>query len=398
MASFGEAWYEKQILPVQHGRGVNGYINHNTGENVSGDQTLRPSELWEKCDDYGKIMLESKLASHPYNLERKWNPDNVQVPLLTAANWGGQGLHTRGSIEGYIRAASKEKYLEVHGKEHWTHYYTEYGVNLQKEFFAHYLKGKDNGFDQRKRVQLQIREVGEKFTVRYEEDWPIPRTKWTKFYLHSESMSLSETPPESKDVISFEAMGEGLNFISAPLVEDTEITGPIASKLVISSTTKDADLFLIFRVFTPDLHEVTFLGALDPHTPIAQGWLRASHRKLDPNLSTPYTPWHTHDEEQPLKPGEPYEMDIEIVPTCIVVPKGHRIGLSIRGKDYRYLPAESGSSLAHMKAKFTGCGPFLHEDRQDRPPEIFAGKTTLHIDPQNPPYILLPVIPEEKET
>ena len=58
--------------------------------------------------------------------------------------------------------------------------------------------------------------------------------------------------------------------------------GRSAAKLYVSSTTADADLFLIFRVFDPDGEEVTFQGALDPHTPVAHGWLRASHRKLDP--------------------------------------------------------------------------------------------------------------------
>src|SRR5690606_8890412 len=97
---------------------------------------------------------------------------------------------------------------------------------------------------------------------------------------------------------------------------DTEITGPLAAKLFVSSSTADADLFLVVRVFDPLGREVTFQGALDPHTPIAQGWLRASHRKLDPALSTPYRPYHPHDEMEPLTPGEIYELDIEIWPTC----------------------------------------------------------------------------------
>ena len=62
-------------------------------------------------------------------------------------------------------------------------------------------------------------------------------------------------------------------------------------------------MFLVFRVFTPDMREVVFTGAIDPHTPVAQGWLRASHRKLDPKLSTEYRPYHTHDESQPLEAG-----------------------------------------------------------------------------------------------
>ncbi|GAI25438.1 unnamed protein product, partial [marine sediment metagenome] len=96
----------------------------------------------------------------------------------------------------------------------------------------------------------------------------------------------------------------------------------------------DADIFVVLRVFDTVGKEVVFQGALDPHTPVGQGWLRASHRKLDPKRSLPYRPYHTHDEKQPLKPGQMVELDIEIWPTCIVVPKGYRIALTIRGKDY----------------------------------------------------------------
>ena len=64
----------------------------------------------------------------------------------------------------------------------------------------------------------------------------------------------------------------------------TEITGPVAARLFVSSTTADADLFCVLRVLAPDGSDVTFPGAIDPHTPVAQGWLRVSHRKLDPGL------------------------------------------------------------------------------------------------------------------
>lgn len=71
------------------------------------------------------------------------------------------------------------------------------------------------------------------------------------------------------------------------LERELESTGPCAAKLFISSSTSDADSFLVLSVFDPNGKELTFMGALDPHTPVAQGWLRASHRKLDPDLSTP---------------------------------------------------------------------------------------------------------------
>src|SRR5207247_8927601 len=83
--------------------------------------------------------------------------------------------------------------------------------------------------------------------------------------------------------------------LSEPLERESEVTGPSAVKLFVSSSTRDADLFVVLRVFSGDLKEVVFQGAIDPHTPVGQGWLRASHRKLDKKLSTPYRPYHTHD-------------------------------------------------------------------------------------------------------
>lgn len=186
-------------------------------------------------------------------------------------------------------------------------------------------------------------------------------------------------------------MGDGATFTTPPLEKDTEITGPSALKLFVSSSTSDADLFVILRVFDPAGKEVLFQGALDPKTPIAQGWLRASHRKLDKARSLPYRPYHTHDEKQTLTPGEVYELDIEIWPSCIVVPKGYRVALTIKGKDYDH--GQSAASLSNMKNPMNGCGPFMHDDPADRPPEIFGGKVTLHFGPQYAAAVLLPVIP-----
>ncbi|MDB5558400.1 MAG: peptidase, partial [Enterovirga sp.] len=223
-------------------------------------------------------------------------------------------------------------------------------------------------------------------------EWPLARTEWTKLHLDPASAALATEPSGAATSLSFDAMGDGLTFLAPPVERDTEITGPLAAKLFVSSTTTDADLFLVVRVFAPDLKEVTFVGAIDPHTPIAQGWLRASHRKLDPALTLPYRPYHTHDEKQPLTPGEVVELDIEIWPTSIVVPKGHRVGLSVRGRDYVY-PGGSGGKLSNFKNELTGCGPFLHDDPVDRPPEVFGGTTTLHFGPDKPAYLLLPIIP-----
>src|SRR4029077_19859787 len=125
--------------------------------------------------------------------------------------------------------------------------------------------------------------------------------------------------PKADAKLSYDSTGDGLIFGTPPLEKPLEITGPVAAKLWGSSETTDADLFLALRLFDPQGKEVVFIGSNDPRTPIGLGWLRASHRKLDRERTLPYRPWHTHDEEWPLTPGAPVELDIEIWPTSIAL-------------------------------------------------------------------------------
>jgi len=391
LSTFWANWSDMQVKTVQHGLGERGPRSAITGELVCGPQTLPPEELAKSRCDFGQEILAQPLDSEYYR-ERSAQWDAITTPLLTAANWGGQGLHLRGNFEGFVRAASKDKWLEAHGLEHWTEFYTDYGVKLQKKFFGHFLKGEDTGWSSQPRVQLMIRKV-DGFEKRSEADWPIPRTNWTTFHLDPNGMKLSATPVTAAATLTFEAMGDGLTFLSDPLTSETEITGPSAVNLTISSSAIDADIFVVLRVFKPDGDELAFQGAIDPHTPIGQGWLRASHRKLDSKLSQPYRPYHTHDEKQPLTPGVPADLAVEIWPTSIVVPPGYRIAVTVRGKDYEQAKP-TGARLSNFKNELKGCGPFLHDDPRDRPTSIFGGETTLHFGAGRQNGVLLPIIPK----
>jgi uncharacterized protein len=394
LSTFWENWYDMQVKTVQYGAGERGKRSRVHSELVCGPEILSDGELAKNRADFG-----AEIVSHPlvdeYHKARSPKWDKIITPLLSAANWGGQGLHPRGNFEGFVRSASRQKWLEAHGIEHWTHFYTDYGREQQLRFFDYFLHGKKDAWAKQPKVLLQVRHI-DKFEPRAETEWPLKRTRWTKFYLDPASMLLTTEKPSGVAQLKFAAMGDGLTFLTPPLAKETEITGPSALKLYASSSTSDADFFIVLRVFTGDLKEIVFQGAIDPHTPVAQGWLRASHRKLDRKLSKPYRPYHTHDEKQPLKKGEPMELDIELWPTSIVVPAGYRIGLSIRGKDYEYGGA-SGGRLSNFKNELKGCGPFLHDDPRDRPPAIFNGTTSLHFGRGKTPYLLLPIIPPKKQ-
>jgi predicted acyl esterase len=390
ICTFRKNWQEMQVKTVQHGQGERGAKSRVTGELVCGPETLSPEELAKNREDmWGEIL--SRPLDGPYYRERTADLSKVRVPLLSAANWGGQGLHTRGNFEGFVGAASRQKWLEVHGGSHWAPFYTDYGVKLQKRFFDRFLKGIDNGWDKQPRVLLNVRHPGERFAARQENEWPLERTRWTHFYLDPAGMRLSPVAAAAQKMVTYEAMGEGVTFSTPPLENETEITGPSALKLFVSCSSADADVFAVLRVFDPKGKEVSFQGALDPHTPVGQGWLRASQRKLDPKRSLPYRPYHLHNEKQPLKRGEVVELDIEIWPTCIVAPAGYRIALTIRGKDYEH--QGEAASLSNMKNPMRGCGPFLHDDPTDRPPAIFGGQVRLHFGAKRRASLLLPVIP-----
>ena len=223
-------------------------------------------------------------------------------------------------------------------------------------------------------------------------DWPLPNMEWVRFYFEPATSSLTCEPASSSGSVKFEASSEGVTFLSAPLQREMRIVGPAAAKLVVSSSTEDADLFLILRLFAPDLKEVTFAGAQDPHTPIAHGWLRASSRRLDVSHSRPFQPWHSHDEIWKLTPGQPYELDIEIWPTCIVAPIGYRLALTIRGRDYEY-PGDLNIDYAKFGQPASGVGALRHDDAADRPPAVYGGETTLHLSEQERCYLLLPLTP-----
>ena len=201
---------------------------------------------------------------------------------------------------------------------------------------------------------------------------------------------------KSFEAKSFEAMGDGLTFLTEPLDKETEITGPSALKLFVSSSTKDADLFVVLRVFTGDLKEVVFQGAIDPHTPIGQGWLRASHRKLDKKLSTPYRPYHTHDQKQPLKKG--------------AGGRARHRDLADLDRGARRAIASGSPSAARTTSMAARAAASCRTSRTSSPAAArsctttratgrrtsSAGTTSLHFGGTRQPYLLLPIIPPEK--
>ena len=388
---FFEFWYPKQVISVQHGN-PRTWQDPWLGERASGPESLPDAELHENRAHPISDILARPLDGEWYRL-RSADWSKITVPFLSAANWGGFGVHPRGNFEAFTQAASKQKWLDCHPGRHEEWFYLDHGMALQKRFFDHFLKGVDNGWDKEPPVLLHLRRpFSNNFELRKESTWPLSKTNWTKVYLDAVDgiavPGMSWHVPSKTSKLSFAALGQPLTFLSPPMEEDTEITGPLAAKIFASSSTTDMDLFLTLQAFSEGA-EIEFQGVVESRTPLSQGWLRASHRQLDQSKSLPYRPYHTHDKMQPLEPGKVYELDVEIWPTNILLPKGSQIALQISGKDFeRLLPPKQSDEPWTMGA----ASLCLHNHAADRPVTVFGGTTSIFMGGDFLSQLILPII------
>jgi putative CocE/NonD family hydrolase len=107
------------------------------------------------------------------------------------------------------------------------------------------------------------------------------------------------------------------------MVENTEIAGPIIVNLYASCRGTDMNFFVGLWDVDPEEKGVC----------LTRGYLKASHRELDPKLSKPWLPVHKHTNPQPLVPGEIYEFKFVMNPTANLFRAGHRIVLKISSAD-----------------------------------------------------------------
>lgn len=353
-------WWPSTVRNVQHGW----------------DGTLNQEE---RDANTTTVSLNDAALKHPLagNFDDHWETDltKVEVPVLSVGNWGNIGLHLRGNVEGYLEASSSQKWLRIITGDHIHPFYEPENIELQERFLGHFLKGEETGWEEEAPVTLAIRK-GSEVTWRGEQTWPIERTEWTQYHLDADARSLSLDAPPDDAYTSYEALADTVVFSTEPFDVETEITGPVTLRLWVSSTTADLDAFIrIGQIEAGEAGEETWAdGPVGNRVSLTQGWLRASHRKLDETRSLPYRPYHSHDEVQALEPGVPVALDIEIWPTSIVYTPGTRLILEV-----------GGAELTHSH--------FVHNDPQDRPASLFEGTNMLHTGPGMSSYLTLPVIP-----
>jgi predicted acyl esterase len=264
---------------------------------------------------------------------------DIQVPMYVCASWSTQGLHNRGTLEGFKQATSRYKWLEIHGRKEWEYYYCRESLERQKRFFDYFLKGVENDWLDTPRVRLEVRERFFEGMFRFEKEWPIAKTNYTKLYLDGETMTLSLSPEGGEARVTYSAgsgSGDKRKAVFKIIFDkDTELTGYMKLKLWVSAKgSDDMDLFVGVKKYDRRGKEIQFpdFNHIE-HGHVASGWLRVSHRELDEERSTPHQPWLQHKRLLKLKENEIVPVEIEILPSSVLFRSGESLVLVVQGSE-----------------------------------------------------------------
>ena len=301
--------------------------------------------------------------------------EDIEVPTYVCASWSDQGLHGRGTLEGWKRNGTKQKWLQVHGRQKWAEYYRPENVARQRMFFDRFVLGKDTGIEQRPTVEIEVRERAFVGAVRAEQEWPLARTRYEKLFLHVAGGSLCDAPTAAVSNASYQPTDGGKLSFDFCFKEDTEITGHMALKLWVQADgSDDMDLFVAIQKVDAQGELVGF-PYFSFHTdgPVALGWLRVSHRELDPKRSTTGQPVLLHQREQRLKAEDIVPVEIEIWPSSTLYRAGETLRVLLQGRDI-YVYAEAHTQGSHLELRN-------------------AGRHILHTGGRFDSHLLVPVIP-----
>ncbi|EMC95494.1 hypothetical protein BAUCODRAFT_543523 [Baudoinia panamericana UAMH 10762] len=393
-------WWNRQVVSNQYG------IPNGKWKIEPVDGPISDERRAELRNDQVVDNASNKFRDDQYYSSKEYALEDIEVPVLSVANWGGITVHLRGNVEGYTHAGSKLKYLRfITGRHDLPFFYPE-EVEIQRSFLDAFLRNDDReGWSipgKVPAVDLLLRKgnIGvnktetERFAFkrRHENEWPIARTKYTPFYM-TPNLELGMQKPDltTPATLRYQALGsegnaQSFKFMTAPFKQETEITGHVVAHINVSleatadnKNPSDIDIFATLRHIAPDGAEVLYTGSAGDPVPLCNGWLRVSLRKV--NESHPrHRAWlpqrdYLRSDAQPVRPGEVYGVDVELWPTNVVVEEGGRLALEIGSGDLK------------------NAGLFKHDHPEDRPVSTFGGANHIHFGPSVENYVTLPIIP-----
>ncbi|WP_245720372.1 CocE/NonD family hydrolase [Nocardia uniformis] len=298
--------------------------------------------------------------------DRNRDIEKITVPLLVCGSFSDHNLHSRGSFEGFRRAASTQKWLYTHRGPKWSVYYSADALAEQDRFFDHFLKEKDNGQDTLAPVRLEIRKDADTITsVRREQEWPPAGTEWPRLHLRQDG-SFADQPESAAATSSFHTRRRGLRYRHR-FATDTEVVGPMRLLLPVEvAHCDDVNIFAGVRKIS-DGKSVAFengygfRGSL-----VTNGMRKASHHLRDSDGKP------RDDAAESLAPGQVVQLEIELLPSATLFEAGDELELEIAGRWF------------YARNPLTGQFPSYYEKSP-------RGRCVVHLGPGHDAYLEVPV-------
>jgi len=313
------------------------------------------------------------------------NLHRIRVPVFSIGVWRKVDLHLNGNIVGFQRSGGPKKLL-VFGSANVHAAVQDFSSIAFHEkyllpFYDRYLKDKPTRYESEPPVRWFASGASE---MRAADAWPPKDIEYTTYYLgkgsrgttgsvtslndgaldpkasRTVSASTSYDYPDPGWRMGVVGMGPDgrpdparrvLTFTSAPLKAELEIAGPIKLVLYACSTQTDTDFIVKLSEQYAQSAEERGKDINPRYQIVTKGWLRASHRKIDPTPSTPHAPCYAHTHPQPIVPGKVVRFEIALMPTAHRFARGSRIRLELANGDspvtefvfaHEYSPAKIG--------------------------------------------------------
>ncbi|KAI0476579.1 Alpha/Beta hydrolase protein [Xylariaceae sp. FL0804] len=389
---------------------------------------LRPPSLaaiapWEGCGDlyreqfgrggiYGgdlfdklivKYMLKGRNGMESFRQKWEeqpladawWNdkrPDmkRINVPTYITGTWTNT-MHGMGAIRGWLEVDTPDKWLRWHP---WQEWYDLWGNQQARDelmqFFDHFLKGEENGWEQTPRIRMAVLKFGTADPLEnvVEEEFPMARTEYRKLYLQP-NQTLSLEPPSSATSAGYNSEGDDSIGFTYKFSSQTRIVGMPKAVLHMScDDADDMDVYVLIEKLDREGKPMKSLNIPWKGIPVKSfeeltpeqstevvlykgpvGILRASHRAIDTEKSMhPCWPYHPHDKEEKIPPGTVVRLDIGIWAMGIEYEAGEALRVVVSGRN---LAVNNFGTAEHVRNK---------------------GMHKVHMSQEHPSYVVLPFV------
>ncbi|CEL00968.1 hypothetical protein ASPCAL00560 [Aspergillus calidoustus] len=337
------------------------------------------------------VDLLNVMKSHPF-YDGLWdtmksNHGPVDLPCFLAASQLFM-IHGRAAYEAWRIRNPANTHLQLVDSNYYPLPSREAAGKIL-QFLDHYLKGTQNPTPER--VGIQMRLGHGQWCWRKETNWHVPGTQYTQWHLQADgTLAREEEAAQNTQEQQFTYAARvwpdgrsGASFRSAPFENDVDVAGHFKAVLSVSASSPDAD-FVVMLWAEDEEGCVVPYSAKGELEPLAKGFLRASHRQLDPLRSTPERPWHTHtaQDNAPLQANEIVQLEIEIFPAAARIRKGWKLRVDIcPSEDQPDIPGYEPVKMREFYGE-------VDDDEQ--------ATNSIHVGAGRPNYIVCPAVPREE--